>query len=276
MSVPHGMCHNMLKLNDSKTELLIIVSRQELVKINVNSVQVGTFEIVLASSVRSLGAWFDKNTWVHAHTGKVCSKAFFGLNKIRQIRKFILDDATKTLVHAFVTSHVDYCNSLLYGLSQYQLNRLQRALNAVARVTCHLSKYSHITPALLQLHWLLVASRIRFKIVLLVYKALKGSSPSYTTELRHIKPPSRHALRNDDQHLLLVQRTKWKSLPLAIRNSANVDSFSKWIWKLFYLGKHMNIFNRFWIFSSDLYKQARLFYFYLNYMIFLKRIRILL
>ena len=83
---------------------------------------------------------------MHAHTGKVCSKAFFGLNKIRQIRKFILDDATKTLVHAFVTSHVDYCNSLLYGLSQYQLNRLQRALNAVARVTCHLSKYSHITP----------------------------------------------------------------------------------------------------------------------------------
>ena len=56
------MCHNMLKLNDSKTELLIIVSRQELVKINVNSVQVGTFEIVLTSSVRSLGAWFDKNT----------------------------------------------------------------------------------------------------------------------------------------------------------------------------------------------------------------------
>lgn len=138
---------------------------------------------------------------MNAHTGKICSKAFFVLIKISQIRKFLSDDATKTLVHAFVTTPT--------------------------RVTCHLSRYSHITPALLQLHWFLVASRIRFKIVLLVYKALKGSSPSYTSELLHIKPPGRHALRNDDQHLLLVQRTKWESLPLSIRNSANVDSFSK-------------------------------------------------
>ena len=103
------MCHNMLKLNKSKTEFLIIGSRQRLAKINVNSVQVGTSEIVSASSVRNLGAWFDKNMPMNAHVGKVCSKAFFGLCKIREIRKFLSDDATKTLVHAFVTSYVDYC-----------------------------------------------------------------------------------------------------------------------------------------------------------------------
>ena len=64
-------------------------------------------------------------------------------------------------------------------MSQYQLNQLQRVLNAAARVTCHLSRYSHITPALFQLHWLHVASRINFKIALSVYKELKGCSPSY-------------------------------------------------------------------------------------------------
>ena len=63
------------------------------------------------------------------HVGKVCGKAFFGLYKIRQIRKFLWEDATKTLVRAFITAHVDYCNYLLYGVSQYLLNRLQRALN---------------------------------------------------------------------------------------------------------------------------------------------------
>ena len=137
---------------------------------------------------------------MNAHTGKVCSKAFFVLNKISQIRKFLSDG----------------CHQNTGSCIRHD-----------SRVTCHLSRYSHITPALLQLHWFLVASRIRFKIVLLVYKTLKGSYPSYTTELLHIKPPGRHALRNDDQHLLLVQRTKWESLPLSIRNSANVDSFSK-------------------------------------------------
>ena len=188
-----------------------------------------------------LGAWFDKNMSMDAHVGKVCSKAFFGLYKIRQIRKFLSVDATNTLVHAFVTSHVDYCNSLLYGVSQYQLSRLQRVLNAAARITCLLPRYSHITPTLFHLHWLPIASRITFKIALIVYKALNGYSPSYITDLLHIKPPGRYEMRSDDQHLLLVPRTKcktfgdralavagprvWNSLPLAVRNSVNVDTF---------------------------------------------------
>ena len=77
------MSRNMLKLklNDSKTEILIIGSRHQLAKINVNSVQVGTSEILSASSVRNLGAWFDTNMSMNAHVGKVCSKAFFGLDK---------------------------------------------------------------------------------------------------------------------------------------------------------------------------------------------------
>ena len=102
------MCNNVLKLNNSKTELLIFGSRQQLAKIDVNSVQVGTSKIVSTSSVRSLGAWFDKNMPMNAHVGKVCSKAFFGLCNIREIRKFLSGDATKTLVHALVTYHVDY------------------------------------------------------------------------------------------------------------------------------------------------------------------------
>ena len=235
------MCHNMMKLNDSKTEFLIIGSRQQLAKINVDSIKVGASEIVSTSSVRNLGAWLDKNMSMDAHVGKVCSKAFFGLYKIRQIRKFLSVDATNTLVHPFVTSHVDYCNSLLYGVSQYQLSRLQRVLNAAARITCLLPRYSHITPTLFHLHWLPIASRIKFKIALIVYKALNGYSPSYITDLLHIKPPGRYAMRSDDQHLLLVPRTKcktfgdrafavagprvWNSLPLAVRYSVNVDTF---------------------------------------------------
>ena len=119
----------MLMLNDNKTEFLIIGSRQQLEKVNVDSV------IKSSSSVRILGAWFDSHMSMDAHVGKVCSKAFFGLYKIRQIRTFLSQDATKTLVHAFVTFHLDYCHPLPYGISKYQLRRLQRVLNAAARVT---------------------------------------------------------------------------------------------------------------------------------------------
>ena len=89
--------------------------------------------------------------------------------------------------------------------------------------------------------YIYIASRIKFKIALIVYKALNGYSPSYITDLLHIKPPGRYAMRSDDQHLLLVPRTKcktfgdrafavagprvWNSLPLTVRNSVNVDTF---------------------------------------------------
>ena len=67
-------------------------------------------------SVRNLGSWFESNMCMSIHIGKICSKAFHGLYKIRQIRKFLSPEFTKTLVHAFVTSHLDYCNSLLFGV----------------------------------------------------------------------------------------------------------------------------------------------------------------
>ena len=70
------------------------------------------------------------------HIGNICGKAFKGLYNIKQLRKFLFTKATKILVLAFMTSHLDYCNSLLFGVSQYQLNRLQKFLNAAARLVC--------------------------------------------------------------------------------------------------------------------------------------------
>ena len=54
-----------------------------------------------------------------SYIGKICSKAFHGLYKIRQIKKFLSPESTKTLIHAFATSHLDYCNSLLFGVPKY-------------------------------------------------------------------------------------------------------------------------------------------------------------
>ena len=109
-----------LKLNDTKTEFIIIGTRQQLAKVEIPSVKVGTADIAPLTSIRNLGAWFDDKMSMNDHINKTCSKAFRGLYNIRQIRRFLSTDPTKTLVHAFVISHLDYCNSLLFGLPAYE------------------------------------------------------------------------------------------------------------------------------------------------------------
>jgi hypothetical protein len=189
-----------LMFKDTKTEFLVIGTPQQLSKLEIGSVNVGGVQIKSVDSVRNLGSWFDKHMSMSVHVGKMCSKAFGGLYKIRQIRKFLSIDTTESLIHAFVTSHVDYCNALLAGIPQYQVQRIQRVLNAAARLIHHCPRFSHITPVLIALHWLPVKYRVEFKIALLVYKSLNNMAPIYISELLIPKPSSdRWTLRSDDQ-----------------------------------------------------------------------------
>ena len=114
-----------LMLNDGKTELLVLGTRQQLSKINISHLRVDDAIVAPSTSVRNLGSYFDKNFTMATHVNKTCSAAFFHLHNIRQIRKFLSQEATETLIYAFVTSKVDYCNSLLYGLPAYQIAKLQ-------------------------------------------------------------------------------------------------------------------------------------------------------
>ena len=134
------------------------------------------------------------------------SKAFRGLYNIRQIRKYLSTESTKCLIHAFASSHLDYCNSLLYKLPHYQYDRLQKVLNAAARATCLIPKFAHITPVLRELLWLPVKFRVEFKIALLVYKALNGMAPQYLSEQLVVKPRNRYSLRSDHKTLLVIPK----------------------------------------------------------------------
>ena len=199
------MTNNYLKLNDTKTEFLVIGSRQQLTKIKIDGIRVGSTEIQKVSSVRNLGVWFDTSMTMTTHIGKAGSKAFFGLYKIKQIRKFLSEKATVTLIHAFFTSHLDYyCNSLLYCVPKCQIDRLQKVLNAAASVTQRAPRYSHITPVLKSIQWLPIGFRVKFKIALLVFKALKGMAPSYLSGMLQPKPTSRYSLRSNNENLSII------------------------------------------------------------------------
>ena len=172
---------------------------------------------------------------MNIQVGKMCSKSFRGLYNIRQIRKLLSTKTTKTLVHIFVTSHLDHCNSLLFGLPQCPLDRLQKVLNAAARVIWFKPKFNHITPVLVQLHWLPVKFGIECKIALFVYKALHGISPPYLAELlqgsykipaavERQRPSICNALFTEDLWRPFGP-TLWNSLPLALTLQPTVESF---------------------------------------------------
>ena len=235
------MLSNRLLINDSNTEFIIIGSKQKMSKININEITVGESTIEPVEAVQSLGLWFDSHMSMDIHIGKVCSKAFRSLYNIRQIRKFLSEDTTKILVHAFVTSHLDYCNSLFYGLPQSQYDRLQRVLNVAARVVCLIPKFDHITPVLIGLHWLPVRYRAIFKILLLVYKALHANVPPYISDLLTPKHIGCYSLRSNEQNLLIVPKKMrktfgdrafakagpflWNELPADIREASTVETF---------------------------------------------------
>ena len=124
----------------------------------------------------NLGAWFDSMLSMEIHINKVCSSGFYYLHNLRRIRRYLSQDCLVTLIHAFVTSRLDYCNSLMYGLPQCQISKLQRVQNAAAHIAFDLSKFFHITPALRHLHWLPVVKRIQFIIfiIILLHSALSS------------------------------------------------------------------------------------------------------
>ena len=137
------------------------------------------------------------------HITKICNSAFYYLYNIRHIRKYLSRESTEKLVHAFISSRLDYCNSLLYGIPDYQISKLQRVMNASARLIYRAYKFCHITPLLAELHWLPVRSRIHYKILLITFKVLHGLSPKYLSDLISIQQPSSYNLKRNDNGRLL-------------------------------------------------------------------------
>ena len=110
------------------------------------------------------------------HVNNVCKSAFNHLRVISRIKKYLSTQTTEILIHAFVTSKFDHCNSLIYNVPKNVIKKLQSVHNPAVRLITSSRKCDHITPILFDLHWLPVSERIKFKILLLTFKALHQQS----------------------------------------------------------------------------------------------------
>jgi hypothetical protein len=234
------MSNHKLLLNDSKTEILILRPPTFKDKIFISSVDICNTTIVPANSITNLGIIFDQALNMKSHIKYLCKNANFHLRNIGAIRKYITKDSSIQLVHALITSRLDYGNSLLFGVPDTYLSKLQRILNTAARIVCLTSRMDHITPVLKDLHWLPIKQRIIFKILIITYRALNGSAPHYITEICEPYSTTR-SLRSNEQRLLKTPKTKlktfgdrafaasapfiWNSLPTNIRYIDNIDTF---------------------------------------------------
>ena len=134
--------------------------------------------ITVFPTARNLGVVLDITA--------VARSCRFALYNIRRIRPFLTREAGELLVHSLVISRLNYCNLLLAGLPATAIKPLQHIQNVAARLVFKLPKFSHVTPLFRDIHWLPVLASIRFKMMVLAYKAVNGAAPAYIQAL--VKP----------------------------------------------------------------------------------------
>ena len=157
------MADNHLKLNEEKTQIIWLGTRQQLNKVTARALTLPNATVEFSTTVKDLGVVLDSQLTMADHIAALSRSCFFYIRQLRSIRKSLTTDAMKTLVYAFVSSRIDYCNSILAGVSGQLLQRLQSVQNAAARLVTGARRSDRMTPILRQLHWLPVRQRITFK-----------------------------------------------------------------------------------------------------------------
>ena len=144
---------NGLKYNPSKTEIIHFYSRY-MPSDSISNLRVGTAIIELVNKVRDLSITLDSTLILRTHINSICRSGSLSLHELSKIRKFLSQQDTERVVHAFISSKLDYCNGLLYGLPSSEIQKLQRLQNAATGLLTRTKKSDHITPVLINLHWL--------------------------------------------------------------------------------------------------------------------------
>ena len=143
----------MLKLNDNKTELMLVTSkRTKHLHSLPTSITIGNAQIPFKQSVKKLGFTSDCNLTMKAHVSNIARTCYFVLRRLASICRLLINTASATLVSAFDLSRIDYCKSLLFGSTHDVTSHLQRIQNYAARVILRLQKSSSIATHLKLLH----------------------------------------------------------------------------------------------------------------------------
>lgn len=234
------MSTNWLKLNMDKTEMICFTPKHHPKPCPHRSLQVGNCTVVEGNCIKSLGVLLDKHLTMEKQINATVRSCYFNIRNIGKIRKYIDEDACKTLVQSLVISRLDYANALYAGLPQSLLHRLELVQNSAARVITKTSRKEHITPILFKLHWLPIEFRVKYKLILHAYKALHDMAPNYIKDMLQPYRPTR-SLRSSSKLMLEVPRSRtvtygqrslrvitaklWNDLPTSLKSETELQRF---------------------------------------------------
>ena len=212
---------NDLKINVDKTEILHLSSRYRK-KIVLPTITFNDAPLNPIQCVRNLGVLFDDQLTMHNHVRNICQLSSYALHRIGKIRHYLDKTTTEKLVHAFVISRLDNCNSLLYGLPDSLLAKVQRIQNSAARLITRRKLFEHISPILYNLHWLPVKQRIIFKLMVIAFKCHHRIAPStYKILLKcinHLEVSGHHQIPSSRHIPLILGDTGKEHFNVPFRN----------------------------------------------------------
>ena len=237
---------NQLKLNDDKTEALLFPFSSSLKPSTVSlpdSITLGSLNIPISDSAWNPGFILDSKLSMNKHVIKICQTAYFELKHISLIRRFLTEDATKTLVTSSILSQLDYCNCLLMGTPNSVIQPLQKIQNFAARLVLLAPCHHHSTPLLEKLHWLPISECIKYKVACMCfriqcYKWFWSCLPLWTSACLHYilyttlffwhPHAGNPTIQTQDSwlsHLPLLGPHIWNSLLQDLRHCSTLSSF---------------------------------------------------
>ena len=230
---------NLLKLNNDKTELIVLGTRPQVSKVGEVSIMISNDTISTVSSVQNLGILFDKELKWTVHINHLTSNLYYILRKVAHVQHLLNEKATKTIIQALMLSTIDYCNSIYQGAPTYAINKLQTLQNMGCRIIKRLRKYDHITPHLMELHWLKIKEHIVYKVCVLMYKCIKGLAPQYlfkvvikdhgcslwSTTLNNLPTVRCNTAIAHNSAFSSTSPRLWNMLPNDIKSSSDLEAF---------------------------------------------------
>ena len=227
------MNKHFLKLNPSKSQVIIFHPKSLSSQLAFNRLLLSDGSYIgISQEVYDLGVTLDSHMTFSPHISSCIAQGYHLIRNIAAIRKYISCDHLKTLVNAVIIAKVDNCNSLMYGISSYDTDRLQKFQNSCARLIYMKRKYDHISGTLKELHWLPSEARPYFKLLCYVFKSIHDLAPPYLSELITIRRnhdlclsvPWRES-RTGDRAFSSAGPRLWNALPVSIRLAGTLDKF---------------------------------------------------
>ena len=237
------LTENFLQLNPTKTEVLILSPRDGRSPVDSLSLFEGAESSSITSSARNLGVYFDSKLNFDEHVNRVVRSCNSTLVNLWRVGSKLSRKLRTTLVSSLVLSKMDFCNSLLAGITKKNLTKLQKVQNASARFVYGQRRWQGATKLRKQLHFLPVAERIEFKICVLIFKCINDLAPPYLSQLVEKRRKKVKCLRKDNDELLLetprsrLKSTErafrfigpklWNQLPRVLRETSTLSCFKK-------------------------------------------------